>query len=75
METKSKMYSVSEPRMKEIKGEQKTVWNTLGVMFENDKKEGSSKSFSIMLDAHPIGEKLMAFEVDRNDQAANTPAK
>lgn len=55
------MYVVKEPREKTFETEKKTIWNQIGVLFANKGED----SFDIRLDAHPIGDRLKAFRVQK----------
>lgn len=63
---KKEMYVLKEPRQRagQKEGEAKTVWNRIGVMFKNKPSDDGKESFDILLDAHPIGERVRAFMAD-----------
>lgn len=62
---RKKMFILKEPRERGgKKGESKTFWNRIGVMFSNKTSEDGKESFDLLFDAHPIGDKVKAFTVD-----------
>lgn len=61
------MYVLKEPRERTNgqNGEKKTFWNQIGVMFG---KEDDNDAFDVVLDSHPIGDRLRAFKVKSQTQ-------
>jgi hypothetical protein len=66
--TKKEMFVLKEPRQRDggQKGETKTVWNRLGVMFKNEGSKEGAESYDILFDAHPIGDRVKAFIAETN---------